>query len=126
MEITDKIFNEICARIAEGESLRSICSASDMPSQSRVYARLAMNKEWQDIYTRAREQQADVLADEVLDVARNASNQTWASDRLQIDALKWRAAKLKPKVYGDRQDINLSGSVDVAQTIVAARNRSGG
>ena len=32
--------------------------------------------------------------------------------RLQIDARKWVAAKLRPKVYGDELDVDLTGALD--------------
>ncbi|MQB38834.1 hypothetical protein DXT97_18810 [Agrobacterium tumefaciens] len=32
--------------------------------------------------------------------------------RLQIDARKWMAGKLRPKVYGDKLDVDLTGALD--------------
>lgn len=32
--------------------------------------------------------------------------------RLQIDARKWMAAKLRPKVYGNKLDVDLTGALD--------------
>ena len=37
--------------------------------------------------------------------------------RLRVDARKWVAAKLKPKVYGDRVEAAISGAVTVQHTI---------
>ena len=45
--------------------------------------------------------------------------------RLQIDARKWLLSKLMPKQFGDKQQIEHSGAVDIATTLLAARKRSG-
>jgi terminase small subunit-like protein len=51
----------ICALIAQGKSLRSICERADMPSKSMVMRWLAEHEEFRDQYARAHEQQADRL-----------------------------------------------------------------
>lgn len=96
--------NEICARIAEGRSVVSICKDSDMPCRATLYEWLDLHEDFADKYARAREDQADTLADEMLDVAREKSpDQVAAADkRLLLDTLKWRASKLKQRVYGDK------------------------
>ena len=126
MEVTQKVFDEICRRLAEAEdSLREICRDPEMPSMSRVMARIKDSPEWQDQYARARELQADANADEIVTVARSSSKDTFERDRLLVDALKWRASKMRPKVYGNQQKIELTGQMDLVQTIIAARKRSG-
>lgn len=105
---TPKIGDEICERLADGESLRRICLTPDMPNKATVFRWLAINKEFRDQYAGAREAQADVLADEIIDIAdgKRAEYESGEADvqrdRLSVDARKWVAAKLKPKVYGDK------------------------
>ncbi len=60
-------------------------------------------------YARAREAQADALADEIMDEARAATEKNANAKRVLIDALKWRAGKLKPKVYGNKIDHSHGG-----------------
>lgn len=118
---TQELADTICERIADGESLRSICLDEDMPSKSMVFRWLATNVEFRDQYTIAREVQADAIFDEVIDIADDASND-WMErkngdgesigwqlngdhvrrSQLRIDARKWIAGKLRPKVYGDK------------------------
>lgn len=106
---SEKIGDEICERISEGESLRKICLTPDMPNKATVFRWLAANETFRDQYVRAREVQADVLADEIIDIAdgKRAEYESGEADvqrdRLAMDARKWVAAKLKPKVYGDKQ-----------------------
>ena len=71
------------------------------------------------MYARAREEAADALADEALEVARGSVPERAASDRLLVDTLKWTAAKRRPREYGDKVDLTNNGK-DFAppQTIV--------
>lgn len=122
-EFTPDIANEICERLADGESLRSICLDENMPAKSTVMGWLARDEHpgFVDHYTRARELQADSLFDECQDIADDATND-WMErkgeeeeqpigwqlngehvqrSRLRIDTRKWMAGKLRPKKYGD-------------------------
>lgn len=131
----DSIADAICERLAEGESLRAICAAEDMPSKGTVFRWLAQSTEFRDQYARAREAQADTLADEIVDIADDGRNDKYVDDegrprvdqdviarsRLRVDARKWVAAKLKPKVYGDKSTTEVSGlnggPIDMAVSI---------
>jgi len=110
----------ICIRIAEGESLRQILRDEGMPAQSTVYEWLLRHPEFAENYTRAREEQADTLADEIIAIADESPETVEVRDkegnvldvkidsgyvnyqRQRIEARKWTAMKLKPKKYGDR------------------------
>jgi hypothetical protein len=55
-------------------------------------------------YARAREEQAECLADEIVGIADGDNEDADPQrDKLRVDARKWVAAKLKPKKYGDKQ-----------------------
>ena len=97
---SDSIAAAICGLISEGNSLRSICKSSEMPSCSTVFLWLRHHPEFSEQYARAREEQADAIADECLDIAENEPDVQRA--RLKIDARKWFASKMKPRKYGDR------------------------
>lgn len=118
-EYTAEIGDIICERISEGQSLRKICDADDMPNKATVFRWLAANKEFSDQYARARETQADTLFDEVLAIADQYDSTADAVNpdhinraRLRIDARKWMAGKLRPKVYGDKLDLDIGGAVN--------------
>lgn len=115
---TDEAKVAICNRIAAGESLRAICASDDMPGKSTVFEWLAADDEFRQRYASARELQADTYADEIVNIAdtplmgektvikADGSVETTKSDmiehrRLQVDARKWVASKLRPKKYGD-------------------------
>jgi transposase len=60
-------------------------------------------------YAHAREAQADAHADKALEVAENATPENAQAARLLVDTLKWRAAKFRPRVYGERTALEHSG-----------------
>lgn len=107
---TQEIFDKICERIASGESLRKICKDDKMPNLTSVWKWLNDNEELSKQYARAREEQAELFADEITEICdaiipvdafgkidAGAVNQA----RLRIDSRKWIASKLKPKRFGD-------------------------
>lgn len=102
------IADDICERLANGESLRRICLTPDYPRQATVFRWLAANEQFREQYRVAREAQADTLADEIIDIAdgkRAAYEGIEADvqrDKLSVHARQWVASKLKPKVYGDK------------------------
>lgn len=114
----------ICERLSLGESLREICREDGMPTKTTVMRWLADNEnlEFRDQYARARELQAEHWAEEIVEIADDATND-WmmrrnkdGSDsdvetvnaeninrsRLRVDTRKWLMARMAPKKYGDR------------------------
>lgn len=104
--------DKICELIARGMSLRAICASADMPAGGTVHRWLAEHQDFQEQYARAREEQADGFADEIIDIADSVAPETGevAKAKLQIDARKWKAAKLAPKKYGDKSEIDVKSS----------------
>lgn len=120
----------ICARLASGEPLVKICRDDDMPHVATVYRWLIANEAFRDSYARAREDQADTLADEIQAIAdepmvgkktttkANGDVETVEGDmlehrKLRVEARKWIAAKLKPKKYGDKVEHEHGGNLKV-------------
>lgn len=137
-EFSQALFDRICDRLADGESLRTICADVDMPNKGTVMRWLASSKALSDQYARAREMQADALFDEVLDIADDARNDWmesrgdndagWVANgehiqrsRLRIDARKWMAGKLRPKVYGERLAIGGDESAPAIRHVIERR-----
>ena len=130
VEFTQEIFDAICERLADGESLRGICSEEEFPSKGAFFRWVAKSDDLADQYARAREVQGDTLFDDMLDIADDARNDWmerrgeddagWVANgeniqrsKLRIDARKWMAGKLRPKKYGDKLDLNHGGSFNV-------------
>ena len=119
----------ICTRIADGQSLREIVKAEDMPDRVTIYRWLLAHDDFRNHYTRAREDQADTLADEIIAIADEMPEIIAVTDKKtgaliehkldgaflqwqknRMDARKWTAMKLTPKKYGER--VQLAGSKD--------------
>ena len=110
---TQELADLICLLLSEGQSLRKICALEDMPSQSMIYRWLIDNKDFREQYTRAREEQAEFYADELIGIADDDSKDVSGElqmpnsvavqrSRLQVDTRKWLLSKLLPKKYGDK------------------------
>ena len=78
-----------------------MCTDPAMPARSIVHAWLKRNAVFSDQYARACEERADKLAEEVIAISDDASEDPQRS-RLRMDARRWYAGKLAPKKYGDR------------------------
>jgi hypothetical protein len=106
---SDELADRILERMARGETLRAICNESGMPSASTV--RLwSINDEppgFSARYARAREFQADAIAEEALEIADTSDDP--AKARLQVDTRKWLASKINPAKFADRQQLEHSG-----------------
>jgi len=132
-EYTVTIGDAICEALAEGESLRAICAADEMPHRATVFRWLYAVPSFRDQYARARDEQAETLADDIVSIADEQCTMVRADkhgakaddeagdvevvfdatavarNRLRIDARKWVASKLKPKKYGDKLEL---GNID--------------
>lgn len=110
-DFSPEIANEICDRLAKGESLKAITGSDRddwMPSETTVRRWLAGEEDWnaefRRQYARAREAQADAYFEEIVDIADEPVSESVEvqRNRLRMDARKWVASKLAPKKYGDK------------------------
>jgi len=120
---TPELAAEICSRISAGESLNKIIeSQGGIVTFQTVYYWLATNKEFSELYARARRDQADTMADEIQSISdeeprmivddkgiARVDNAYVQWQRLRVDSRKWIAAKLQPKKYGEKTQTELTG-----------------
>ncbi len=127
---TEELATDICARLSTGQSLREISRASGMPAASTMVAWAndpVLYPGFSERYARARGTWLEVIADEILEISDDSSNDYISrtrSDgsneqvldaehvqrsRLRVDSRKWLLSKLKPGVYGDRVSQEISG-----------------
>lgn len=127
------IYNEelaaaICERIAAGETLLSIVADAEMPCYTTVCKWRRTIPDFAQMYAHAREDQADTEAEEIRAISderppmvgdtNHQAGESASEDgntrmdsafvawqRLRIDTRKWRASKMRPKVYGDKIDL---------------------
>ncbi|HRH29186.1 MAG TPA: hypothetical protein PKV17_10450 [Aquabacterium sp.] len=150
---TPELAAKVCECIANGMSLRAIAAQPGMPAMSTVMAWLdGARPEFSEQYARAREAQADKMAEDILAIADEECTTVRASkhgmdgdadgmrevvfdatavarNRLRVDARKWLASKLAPKKYGDKVLNEVTGAnggaivVDSRITLVSAPSR---
>ncbi len=122
--------NQICEWLANGKSLTSFCAIDGNPSYSTIMRWLWKGSDWyreefSNNYIKAREQQAQYHADQIIDIADDGINDYMElqdksgkkyikvngeyiqRSRLRIEARQWIAKNLLPKVYGDKADLKL-------------------
>ena len=105
------VMNEICSRVAEGDSLKGIARSVGMPYS--VIWNYLQEGDRMELYRQAKEAAAESLADEVLEVA-----DTSEVVRDRVDARKWLASKWGKRTYGDKQD----GDAKVGITVIVQRD----
>lgn len=128
-DYNQEIADEICAIISStSKSLRTICLEDRFPSVVTIFAWFRKNEEFLKQYTRAKEEQADLLIEEMLDISDDGSNdfmkvvkgdaeyeienKEWTSrSKLRVETRKWIASKLKPKKYGEK--VEHSGNINL-------------
>lgn len=108
----ETIETRICELLAQGHSLAAICRRKNLPAPSTIYKWPAESPEFSERYAHAREQQADFYADEIIEIADNCPPETGevAKAKLKIDARKWKAARLAPKKYSDKTELDLKST----------------
>lgn len=119
---TQDLASRICAEMAKGASLRSICTAEGMPSVATVMNWLAQKPEFLAYYARAREERAEWHFEDTLEIAddgRNdwmdsndpenpgyrANHEHIARSKLRIDTRKWFLSRMFPKKYGEKFEV---------------------
>ena len=125
----NEVFNDICSRVAHGESLRSVLRDSEAPSSSTFFIWVNESKDKSKQYAHACEERADTIFEEIIEIADNSGNdkvdlgdgvegvnhEAIQRDRLRVDARKWAVSKMQPKKYGDKLGIDHSGEIKQTQ-----------
>lgn len=117
---TEELGKEICAKIAAGASLRSVCEAEGMPDRHTVLDWLWGGKlpDFAAQYARACDERGHWLAEDALRIADqpvrrvkgHMDNAEVQDKRLKVDTRKWFASKLAPKAFGDRVQTEVTGA----------------
>ena len=122
MTYTEELAKEICDTIAcTPKSTAKLCKEfPHWPSHETIYKWKRTIPEFADMYANAKRDQIEPLVDQILDISDDAKNDYYANNegkelfdsehvqrsRLRVDSRKWFAAKLAPRIYGDRLIIN--------------------
>lgn len=83
---------------------------------STLYGWMQKNPDFAALYTRARETRGHTVAEETLEIADDDSIDH-NHKRIMVETRKWLAAKLLPKVYGEKTTIDTNVTLTLAQLV---------
>lgn len=119
---SDEIADKILSRMSEGESLRAICSAAEMPNRGSVLRWVRDDHEgFQKRYSAAIDLRAQCMEEDMLEKANGAlalatgapgtgeASARVQAVKLEVDTLKWTLARMAPKRYGDKITQEITG-----------------
>lgn len=118
-DYTMELADSICERLANGESMRSVCRDESTPAMTTIFRWLREKEDFKQQYAIATEERAEAFVEDMVDIADNATNDWMKSNgegnegyklngesiqrsKLRVDTRKWAASKMKPKKYGDK------------------------
>lgn len=124
---TPEMAKKICRGIAtSSKGIRRLCKENpDWPSHQAIFEWRLDIPEFGELYAQAKRDQIEFLIDECIDISDDSNDDEIIDtngnvkanaefiqrSRLRVDTRKWLAAKLAPKLYGDRthttQDITV-------------------
>lgn len=136
---TNILSDKICELIATTSlSTKSICEVCDI-DYATVKRWIADEKHtFCAKYVRAKEKQIEHLAEEILDISDDGSNdlmrltkangeeyeaenkEVTSRSKLRVDSRKWLLSKLKPKKYGDKLELSGDGQNPIVHAVLTA------
>lgn len=114
---TPELGLKVCKAIATStDSIKKICAQNpEFPLRKTIWEWRFDYEEFRNLYAEARRAQADLLAEEIVEICDDDSedvvfgengvrqnSEFIARSRLKVDTRKWIACKLLPKVYGEK------------------------
>lgn len=123
---TSEIYELVISSLHQGITLAKLLQDNEnnleFPSRGCILTFINADNARKSAYAHAREDCADSLAEQTLIEADNIlTDPARASNR--VKARQWLASKIKPKVYGDKLDVDITGKIDVSSAILLARQR---
>lgn len=129
-----KAIDEIIDRISKGESLRAILPQEDrpkhLPALKTFLEWVSQDEELCKQYARATELRADLIFEEMFEIADDGTNdfvekqrkngdtyvefdtEAVMRSRLRIDTRKWALSKMNPKKYSEKQNLDVTTGGD--------------
>lgn len=108
---TQEMEEAIINGLMDGYSLVQICATDNMPNRRTILRWMEDDEAFATRCARAREIQADLMDDKIIQLIDDVNVENASAMRVKLSALQWRAAKLAPKKYGDKQEVEHTGQV---------------
>lgn len=117
-----EVFDQICERIGDGETLSAICREPNMPARRTVYDWMEADAEAAAQFGRARDRGFDAIADSTVGIADDCDDDP-ASRRVRVETRLKLLAKWDPRRYGDRMQV--AGDAGQPLTVVVRKLTDG-
>ena len=98
---SQELVEEIITLLSEGNTMKSICALSHMPSIQTIFNWERENREFLELSARAREAGTHVIADQCIEIADDPLLDP-ADKRVRIDTRMRLIGKWNAKKYGDK------------------------
>ena len=129
------VVKKICNLLIKGESTNKICKRKGMPSRVTLGKWLRKYPEFAIKFLEAKQIQTYFNVDDVRDIADDcdgSSSSEVMKAKLRVDTLKWEAARMLPKIYGDKASLDIRETEEVTSermeaivgTVLEKLNRS--
>ena len=110
VRIGEDVWEEFLARVTSGRSGQSVCRDKDMPAWGTAWNKIYNDKDFERRYMNALASRGMIYADQLDEINRRVLSGEIdpQAARLVADNYKWTAARLLPKVYGDKQQVDVT------------------
>lgn len=110
--------NRLCDLMVGGMSMKKACAQVDIPTYAQIYMRMHRDPVFFDQIMKARFIQQIAVADEMQDIADEATPENWQVARMRIVQRQWVAGRLAPRILGDKvQHANAAGDGDTKMVV---------
>jgi terminase small subunit-like protein len=112
---TPELCNKICERMAAGETLTNICRDPDMPAWTTVHDWKRADESFRQALARAREQQAEVWAEEIMSISDDElpTHEAIGRARLRMQSRQWLAGKYNAQFADKPTQVGVQVGVQV-------------
>jgi hypothetical protein len=117
-----ELADRICDLVSDGTSLRAACEKLGLERRT-VRSWITRHREFAEAYDSARKLAIDGHVDGILELAASVggtdSNAQVQAARLQIDSIRWLAAKLLPERFGDKIETKNETTLNTVDPLTA-------
>jgi hypothetical protein len=112
---TPELCAEICRRISEGETMQAILKKPEMPALTTVHNWKQGDESFRQALARAREQQAEVWAEEMLSISDDElpTHEAIGRARLRMQSRQWLAGKYNSQFADKPTQVGVNVGVQV-------------
>ena len=108
----------LCDLLVAGMSMKKACAQPDIPHYASIYVRMHRDPAFFDQIMQARFVQQIAVADEMQEIADEATPENWQVARMRIVQRQWVASRLAPRILGDKvQHANAAGDGDTKMIV---------